>query len=100
VEPAIKLLPQDAAISIPQDILDILNCDNDTLKRDLISYAQKLRERKDEIEERKEIKATLDELKQQLSPKKEAGKNPNSQTGDPDETDADLGDPETGAWGF
>ncbi len=91
---------KDTTIAIPQDILDILEGKHESLKRDLILYAQKLKEREAEIEEQREIKATLDELKQQLGPKKETEKNSHSQTGDPEETDADLGGPETGTWGF
>jgi transcriptional regulator with XRE-family HTH domain len=76
-------------LSIPQDILDILNCDNETLKLDLILHAQKLKEMKAKLE-------AMTAKQQQLSPQNKAPKNSDSQTGDQDENDADL----VGTWGF
>jgi len=87
---------------INPDVLEILECDDDDIKSDLISYAKRLKERNAEREERRAMKVLLEELAKihRKDTTNEAPKNSDSRIGDQEETDADPGDPETGMWGF
>ncbi len=100
---------------IHQEVREIFESKNEALIKSLIAHVQYLKsqavllnQQKEDIEE---IKSLLqkgagikpDERPQtehKTAPKNEVKKNSHSQTGGPDETDADLGGPETGTWGF
>jgi len=92
----------EATSSIPKEIIDILTCDNETLKRELISYAQKLEERRAEIEERKEMKELLEELATEKRNRIDNTEKKTSDfpTADPERIDDELDGPEMGVWRF
>ncbi len=91
---------QKAYSHIHSDVLDILDCDDEDLKSDLISYAKRLKERKAEREERRAMKALLEEMAAKQRDDTEKKKISNSPTDDPESTDDNLGGPEMGVWRF
>jgi hypothetical protein len=86
--------------NIHPDVLEILECDDEDLKSDMISYAKRLKERKAEREERRAMKALLEEMAAKQRDDAEKKKISNSPTDDPESTVDDLGGPEMGVWRF